>query len=56
MMVANEFQGITDSPQNMPGFKQQDLQYNPVDIILDFEHRDWNYRIQSGNCGSKCTN
>jgi hypothetical protein len=49
MMAANGFQGTTDSPQNMPSIKQQDLQFHPVDIILDFEYRDWNYRIQSGN-------
>lgn len=48
MMAAKEFQGITESssPYKLASHKHaSDAQ---VHIILDFEQRDWNYRIQSG--------
>lgn len=48
MMAANEFQGITGSSSPRKQDAHTHLQDSHVQIILDFEHRDWNYRIQSG--------
>jgi signal transduction histidine kinase len=48
MMAAKEFQGITESSSPQKPLNHKNSPDSQVQIILDFEHRDWNYRIQSG--------
>lgn len=49
LMAANEFQGMPDS--SSPRKAQTPISDSHdchVHIILDFERRDWNYKIQTG--------
>jgi hypothetical protein len=59
MMAANEFTGITESssPHKPVSFTSGHSHDSQVHIILDFEHRNWKYRIQSGECiiSIRCT-
>jgi len=52
MMAAEEFTGITESssPYKPHSYTSNHLHNSQVHIILDFEHRNWKYRIQSGEC------
>lgn len=47
MIAATRFKG-PDSDLLPPRLKQQTSGNHPIEIILNFEHRDWNYRIQPG--------
>ncbi len=50
MMAAKEFTGITESssPHKLSSPHSSHSHDSQVHIILDFEHRNWRYRIQSG--------